>query len=51
MWFGVIQILIGVYGLVTGQFDSAQSTTLIVTGAGTLGFRAVTSTPVSVVGS
>lgn len=44
IWFGIFQVLFGVIGLITGNMDATQATTLIITGLGTIGLRANTST-------
>lgn len=46
VWFGIFQVLSGVFGLLSHQMDSAQAQTLIVTGIGTIGFRFKTTEPI-----
>lgn len=49
-YFGAVQILLGLLGLITGKIDSATSISLITTGAGTIGFRLNTEAPVTLTG-
>ena len=45
MWFGAIQIAIGLAGLLLGVLPQEQSWSLIMTGATTMGLRVVTAQP------
>lgn len=49
-YFGALQILLGVLGLITGKMDSTAAISLITTGVGTIGLRFKTDTPVSLTG-
>lgn len=46
-WFGLLQVMLGVIGLLSGLMDSQAAQALIVTGVGTVGFRIKTTTGVS----
>lgn len=46
IWFGICQILLGAVGFLSGKMDHQASLDLIVTGAGTIGFRFKTSQPI-----
>jgi hypothetical protein len=46
-WFGFLQVVLGVYALITGQMDSQAAFSLIVTGFGTIGLRLKTTMPVA----
>lgn len=43
IWFGLLQLLLGVVGLVSGLISNAEAMTLITTGMGTIGFRIKTN--------
>lgn len=42
-WFGVLQVIFGGVGLVTGWIDSQAAMALIISGFGMIGFRKVTT--------
>ncbi|MDE2102084.1 MAG: hypothetical protein KGL39_32865 [Patescibacteria group bacterium] len=46
MWFGMAQIAFATIGYYTGGLDPQAAFSLLVTGLGTMGFRAVTTQPV-----
>ena len=46
IWFGIVQCLLGVIGLISGQLGQSESITLITTGIGTIGLRFKTTTPI-----
>ena len=46
IWFGILQLALGVVGLFSGLMGSAESMTLITTGFATIGLRIKTTTPV-----
>lgn len=46
IWFGILQIALGVVGALSGLMESTEAWTLIVTGFGTVGFRVKTSQPI-----
>ena len=45
-WFGVVQILYGGVGLLSGFVDQAQGVTLVITGISSIGFRIKTNSSV-----
>jgi len=45
-WFGITQLVIGGVGFFTGILDQQTSSTLMITGLGTIGFRIKTSQPI-----
>lgn len=47
IWFGILQLALGVIGLLSGLMESAEAWTLIVTGLGTVGFRVKTTKPLA----
>ena len=47
IWFGLLQIALGVVGLVSGLAEPEASKALILTGVGTIGLRLKTTQPVS----
>ncbi len=49
-WFGALQILLGLVGLISGHMDTTAAYALITTGVGTVGFRFKSDTPVSLTG-
>lgn len=46
VWFGVLQIALAGVGFMSNMMDSAQASTLAITGLGTLGFRFKTTDPI-----
>lgn len=46
IWFGILQALLGVVGLVSGLMDHTEAITLITTGIGTIGLRFRTKQPI-----
>lgn len=46
MWFGMLQIGLGVVGMMSGLMDGQAALTLIMTGAGSIGLRFKTSQPI-----
>lgn len=50
-WFGALQIGFGIVGLVFNLLDHETAITLIGTGFASIGFRTVTSNPVSLTGN
>lgn len=38
-WFGFVQIVLGIFGYALGILDPTTSSTLVITGFGTIGFR------------
>jgi len=46
IWFGIAQVLYGVFGYFSGQLDHNTAYTLVTTGAGTIGLRFKTTKPI-----
>lgn len=46
IWFGLAQLLLGGIGWISGLMDHGEALTLITTGAGTIGLRFKTTTPI-----
>jgi len=46
IWFGLLQLALGLVGLFSGLMSSGEAMTLITTGIGTIGLRIKTSQPV-----
>lgn len=46
VWFGIAQVVFGLVGVLMGWIDNQTSMSLITTGIGTIGFRAVTTMPI-----
>jgi Na+/phosphate symporter len=46
IWFGILQLLLGTVGLVSGLMQSSEALTLITTGLGTVGLRFKTAQPI-----
>lgn len=46
-WFGLLQLGLGVVGLLGGQLDQQAALALIITGFGAIGLRVKTGQPVS----
>lgn len=46
-WFGLLQVGLGVVGLLGGLMDQQAAFTLIITGFGAIGLRLKTNGPVS----
>ena len=46
-WFGFLQLALGIVGYASGLMPHAEAMSLMVTGAGTIGLRVKTDTPVS----
>lgn len=46
IWFGILQILLGAVGLISGLLDTETSIGLITTGFGSIGLRLKTTQPV-----
>jgi hypothetical protein len=46
-WFGLLQIMYGGIGILSGNMDPSQGYTLLITGLGTIGFRLKTNTGVT----
>lgn len=45
-WFGLLQILLGVVGLISGLLDQTASWALISTGVTSIGLRLKTTAPI-----
>lgn len=46
IWFGIAQIVYGIFGYFSGNLDQGTAWTLATTGAGTIGLRFKTSQPI-----
>lgn len=47
IWFGIAQIAFGAIGYFTGWVSPDVATSLVITGAGSIGLRFKTSQPIS----
>lgn len=48
-WFGLLQVLLGGVGLVSGLMDQQTSFALIITGMGAIGLRLKTEAPIGAI--
>lgn len=46
IWYGILQVALGIVGWISGKMDPTAAQTLIITGAGTIGFRFKTTDPI-----
>lgn len=46
-WFGLLQVLLGAVGWLSGLMQTTEALTLVTTGIGTIGLRVKTTQPVS----
>ncbi len=46
IWFGILQLALGAVGFFSGLMGQAEALGLITTGAGTIGLRFKTTTPI-----
>ena len=46
-WFGALQVLLGILGLISGKMDAQAAQAIIITGIGTIGFRVKTNTGIT----
>jgi len=47
IWFGILQLLLGGVGWISGLMGQGEALTLITTGLGTIGFRFKTTQPIT----
>lgn len=47
IWFGILQVLLGGVGFISGQMNTEAALALVSTGIGTIGFRIKTTQPVT----
>ena len=46
IWFGIVQVALGILGMISGNMGSTEAFTLITTGLGTIGLRFKTAQPI-----